>query len=51
MNTTIEKMDLEGNYMLGIGAHYLAHVLKDNVYVTHLVGSSLLHCVHVVTLV
>ncbi|XP_052273709.1 leucine-rich repeat-containing protein 74B-like [Dreissena polymorpha] len=36
VNTSIEKMDLEGNYMLGIGAKYLANVLKDNVYVTEL---------------
>ncbi|KAL4238099.1 Leucine rich repeat containing 74B [Mactra antiquata] len=36
INTTIEKMDLEGNYMLGIGATYLSRILKDNVYVTEL---------------
>ncbi|XP_052766427.1 leucine-rich repeat-containing protein 74B-like [Mya arenaria] len=38
-NTTIERMDLEGNYMLGVGATYLANVLKDNVYVTQLILS------------
>ena len=31
-------MDLEGNYILGVGATYLAKVLKDNVYVTELVS-------------
>ena len=30
-------MDLEGNYILGIGTNYLSKVLKDNVYVTELV--------------
>lgn len=39
INTTIEKMDLEGNYILGIGAVYLSRVLKDNVYVTELILS------------
>jgi hypothetical protein len=34
-------MDLEGNYILGIGANYLAKVLKDNVYVTELVSSDI----------
>ena len=38
INTTIEKMDLEGNYILGVGATCLAKVLKDNVYVTELVS-------------
>ena len=31
-------MDLEGNYILGVGATYLSKVLKDNVYVTELVS-------------
>ena len=31
-------MDLEGNYILGVGATCLAKVLKDNVYVTELVS-------------
>ena len=31
-------MDLEGNYILGVGTTYIAKVLKDNVYVTELVG-------------
>ncbi|XP_045175359.2 leucine-rich repeat-containing protein 74B-like isoform X2 [Mercenaria mercenaria] len=39
INTTIEKMDLEGNYILGIGTNYLSKVLKDNVYVTELILS------------
>lgn len=30
-------MDLEGNFILGGGTVHLAKVLKDNVYLTHLV--------------
>lgn len=37
VNTVIEKIDLEGNYILGEGATYLTRVLRENVYVTELV--------------
>ncbi|XP_061174071.1 leucine-rich repeat-containing protein 74A-like [Saccostrea echinata] len=37
VNTVIEKIDLEGNYILGEGAIYLTKVLRENVYVTELI--------------
>ena len=40
-NTVIEKIDLEGNSIRGEGASYIARVLKDNLYVTNLVGRKL----------
>ncbi|CAL1542617.1 unnamed protein product [Lymnaea stagnalis] len=36
MNTTIEHMDLEGNWILGEGANYLCWALRENVFITHL---------------
>ncbi|XP_033736019.1 leucine-rich repeat-containing protein 74A-like [Pecten maximus] len=37
INTILEKIDLEGNYILGEGTSHLTRVLKENVYVTELV--------------
>ncbi|CAC5387974.1 unnamed protein product [Mytilus coruscus] len=39
INTVTERIDLEGNYILGEGATYLTRVLKDNCYVSELVLS------------
>ncbi|XP_076099571.1 uncharacterized protein LOC143069024 isoform X2 [Mytilus galloprovincialis] len=39
INTVTERIDLEGNYILGEGATYLTRVLKDNSYVSELVLS------------
>ncbi|KAH9496164.1 hypothetical protein Btru_012183 [Bulinus truncatus] len=36
INTTIEDMDLEGNWIMGEGAFHLCRVLKENVFVTQL---------------
>nr|KAI8735300.1 leucine-rich repeat-containing protein 74A-like [Biomphalaria glabrata] len=36
INTTIEFLDLEGNWIMGEGACYLCRVLKENVFVSHL---------------
>ncbi|XP_052697479.1 leucine-rich repeat-containing protein 74A-like [Crassostrea angulata] len=41
VNTVIEKIDLEGNYILGEGATYLTRVLRENVYVTELRNASI----------
>ena len=38
INTTIEKIDLEGNRIGSSGCVYIARVLKDNLYVTDLVS-------------
>ena len=38
INTTIEKIDLEGNRIGNSGCVYIARVLKDNLYVTDLVS-------------
>jgi len=38
VNTVTERIDLEGNYILGEGATYLTRVLKDNSYVSELVS-------------
>ncbi|KAK3585202.1 hypothetical protein CHS0354_027490 [Potamilus streckersoni] len=39
MNTSIERIDFEGNFILGDGAKVLSRVLKDNVYVSKLILS------------
>lgn len=39
VNTVTERIDLEGNYILGEGATYLTRVLKDNSYVSELILS------------
>nr|KAG5710745.1 hypothetical protein BaRGS_035147 [Batillaria attramentaria] len=40
-NTTIERLELEGNWMLAEGVDYLCNVLKENVYVSYLKNSTL----------
>lgn len=37
-NTFIEKLDLEGNCIEADGAMHIARVLKDNLYINHLVS-------------
>ncbi|PVD26158.1 hypothetical protein C0Q70_13827 [Pomacea canaliculata] len=36
INTSIEVLNLEGNWIGSEGAHHLCHVLKENVYITYL---------------
>lgn len=41
INTSIEVLNLEGNWIGSEGAHHLCHVLKENVYITYLVSTML----------
>lgn len=38
LNTEVEKIDLEGNQIEGVGCFYLCRALRDNNYVTELVS-------------
>ena len=37
-NTVVTELDLEDNWLEAAGAHYISDMLKENCYITHLVG-------------
>ena len=41
-NVHIEKLNLAGNWMEGIGGVHIAHMLLENEYISELVGSSII---------